>query len=137
MNLESLGLFIITTSILLFASMGCGERGPITFPVIGKVIDKNGKPWNGGTIQFTSIADAKIVATGKINVHGEFQLETHFVNGVKGQTKPGAVEGEHHVMIDKLKLQVSDKEQNAIRPSVIKKTYHVNPTNNEFTIETN
>ena len=123
--------------ILLGMTLGCGESGPVTFPVEGKVLDKNGKPLSGGIIQFTPQVDSKFPATGKINDDGYFRIETHFVNGVKAQIKLGAVEGEHQVIIDLPNIKNDTKGQIAIRPIVMKSTYHVKPTTNEFTIKVN
>ena len=119
--------------LLLSTVIGC-NRGPQTYPVHGKVVNRDGKNWQGGTIQFTSVSDPKIVAKGAIGSDGTFTLQTHFVTGTTARTKVGAVVGEHNVYIDEPAPQTQEGII-VIKPVVVSKTYHVEPKENVFAIQ--
>lgn len=125
-----LRLAILTVAVVV----GC-NRGPRTFPVQGKVVSRGGKAWSGGMIQFTSVADPQVVATGEIQPDGTFRLVTHYAAGTNAKSKPGAVEGEHHIYLDEPLPQVDTDGVVVIRPIVVSKTYRVESKENEFTIE--
>src|SRR5262245_54947309 len=104
---ESLGGTPVTTKLLLrsivlaFASLpatvlaGCGNNIPTTYPVTGKVIYQKGKPVTYGRVEFQSTADPELRATGRIQTDGTFSLTT----SLRGRSAPGAVAGEHKVLI--------------------------------------
>jgi hypothetical protein len=125
----------LCVAVALCLAFGACDRGPQTFPVRGQVVWNGGQPWNGGTVQFTSVADPQQVATGQIGADGSFALVSHFVTGVNARTKPGAVAGEHHVYLDEPAPQVDTDGVVIIKPIVVAKTYLVEPKDNNFTIE--
>jgi hypothetical protein len=73
---------------------------PKTYPVKGKVVQKNGKPFPGGQITFTSVADPELRGYGEIAKDGTFTLGT-IGHTSKGRSKllTGAVEGDFYVNI--------------------------------------
>jgi hypothetical protein len=130
------GVFRPAAAAILLLALGAGcDRGPQTFPVQGKVVWSDGRPWKGGTIQFTDVTNPQQVATGDIGPDGSFTLQTHFVSGVKGQTKPGAVAGEYHVYLDEPLPQVDTDGVVIIKPIVVTQTYKVEAKANDFTIQ--
>jgi hypothetical protein len=87
--------------LLLMAAPGCNaEAMPKTYQVKGKVVYKNGKPYPGGQITFSSVADPELRGYGKIAGDGTFTLATiaHTSRG-RSQTLQGVVEGEFRVNI--------------------------------------
>lgn len=72
--------------------VGCGEQGPEYFPVQGKVIFKqDSSAAQFGRVEFRSQSDPPVIARGKIQKDGSFQLQS---NG-----KRGTVRGMHTVVI--------------------------------------
>ena len=78
-------------SLTLIAS-GCGEEGPKTYPVKGKITHKGGKPVNSGNILFESLSDPKVQASGELQPDGSFEMASNL-------GKPGTIAGEHRVLI--------------------------------------
>lgn len=76
---------------------GCGKKPtlPTLHPVHGKVVTKDGKPANGGVVQFQSLTDSTVSASGVIGPDGTFSIAS-FKGGIRSQ---GAVEGDCRVMI--------------------------------------
>jgi hypothetical protein len=86
--------------VLLLAS-GCGkEEMPKTYAVKGKVVRKNGQPFSGGEIVFTSVTDPELRGYGVIEKDGTFTLGTigHTSRG-RSELLTGAVEGDFYVNI--------------------------------------
>jgi hypothetical protein len=79
-------------AVLTVAAVGCGESGPKLYPVRGKVTYEDGKPVGARSVMFQSVDDPGSVASGELEPDGSFEL--HHVSG-----KPGAVAGNHKVMI--------------------------------------
>jgi hypothetical protein len=78
----------------------CGQRGPQTFPVQGKVVFK-GKGGNvgqlaGGNVRFQSIADPNLTAVGEIADDGSFALGSY----IKDKGYPGVPAGEYKARVD-------------------------------------
>jgi len=73
---------------------------PKTYAVKGKVVQKNGKPFPGGQITFTSVANPELRGYGEIAKDGMFTLDTigHTSKG-RSQLLKGAVEGDFYVNI--------------------------------------
>ncbi|MCI0462758.1 MAG: hypothetical protein L0Z62_37905 [Gemmataceae bacterium] len=128
--------FWITSVVLTLALcsfVGCGPQMPKTYPAKGKVVMKGGKPWTGGEtwITFQLKSDPSLVARGPVEKDGSFTLSTEMF----GKQKPGAVEGEHTVMVDP-PPPPGEALPIISTPYVMTKTYKVEPRdNNEFTIE--
>lgn len=83
----------VASSIALAVVIGCGDPGPKTYPVSGKVINKSGKPVTSGLVLFESLEDPKVQASGDLNRDGSFSLDSNL-------GKPGTVAGKHRVMIE-------------------------------------
>lgn len=88
-------------TLVLFLTAGCSqEELPKTYVVKGKCVLKNGKPFQGGVITFTSIADPELRGYGEIAKDGSFTLDTIALRkNASSEMLPGAVEGEFHVNI--------------------------------------
>src|SRR5262245_52909496 len=88
-------------ALVLLLVAGCSEAMPKTYPVKGKLVLKNGKPYTaGGQITFISVADPEHRGYGTIAKDGTFTLDTigHTSKGRSALLK-GAVEGDFHVNI--------------------------------------
>jgi hypothetical protein len=80
---------------LLFLMTGCGGPGPYSgslYPVTGQVLLSDGKPLEGGSVQFIPVQGG-LPATGTIASDGAFSLRT-------GRTREGAAPGEYKVRIE-------------------------------------
>jgi hypothetical protein len=78
----------------------CGCSGapagiPQTFPVTGKVSQKNGQPFPGGMMEWRLLADPTLTVTALIKDDGTFEVFTL----VKNQKVNGTVPGEFEVTI--------------------------------------
>jgi hypothetical protein len=81
----------------LFSNAGCRKPPetplPKTYPVTGRIVDREGNQLKTGSIQFESIVDVKTQALGKVEPDGSFTMTT-----VVGEAMvPGAIEGPHKV----------------------------------------
>jgi hypothetical protein len=91
------------------------------------VVFPGGRAVHGGGVHFQSQADAAISASGDIGDDGTFVLSS-FVAGVRA---PGAVPGEHRVII----TPPLDMSQHATFPvTIIARPVTVAPGENEFTL---
>lgn len=108
--------------IMLAAACGCGSDLPATYPVKGKVVFKGGKVVADGRIEFHSVADAELVATGDIEPDGSFSLVTF----KRGKQRAGAVEGQHKVVVE------LERPRETI---AVPKLYSVTAQENHLTIE--
>lgn len=81
----------------LWALAGCGEAGPKTYPVNGRVVLDGGNAGDlaGATVEAAQEADNLIRASGVIQSDGTFKLETLH----KGVILRGALEGKYAVRI--------------------------------------
>jgi hypothetical protein len=122
-------------AILLGGLAGC-EQTPQTYPVRGKVVFRDGKPWSGGgRITFQIEGDPASVATGEIHKDSTFTVETHYVTSSgKGKAKPGALAGEHTVTVEE-NFPVEHEGVMRIMPITVPKKYKVQPGDNQFVIE--
>ncbi|MCI0684156.1 MAG: hypothetical protein L0Y71_18765 [Gemmataceae bacterium] len=71
---------VLAVAALALLAAGCGQGGPRTYPVAGKVVFK-GKPGNmrhliGAKVRLQSTSDPSIVAVGAIEDDGSFSLGT-------------------------------------------------------------
>ncbi len=87
-------LTIVTIAIMSFAMWtGCGKSTPPTFPVVGKVVYSDGKPFAGGYIELCPLGgEYRATARGEIQQDGSFELSTFSKND-------GAIEGDHAVLV--------------------------------------
>jgi hypothetical protein len=93
----SLRAAVLAVVVLLAVTVaGCGKGIPRTYPVKGKVVHKGGKPVTYGRVEFQSKAHPELRAAGGIQTDGTFILTTY----LEGKSAPGAVEGEHTVLIE-------------------------------------
>jgi predicted small lipoprotein YifL len=88
---------MITAAVGLFALAGCGESGPKTYPVKGKValIGGDVQKLVGHSVEAALDGDTNVRATGIIGPDGTFTLETL----QDGKIKKGAREGTYRVRI--------------------------------------
>jgi hypothetical protein len=108
---------------------GCGPKDsmPQVYKVTGSVAYKGGKPFTGGSVQFTPVSDTTLSVTGTIEPDGSFTLST-----IKGAAKvSGAPEGEYRVTIQ---LPIP-QDQRATPPIVLPQTLRVEPQDNHFPFE--
>ncbi len=80
--------------LAVLAFSGCGGSGPYSgtlYPTTGQVLLADGKPLNGGSVQFIP-KQGGLPATGKIGPDGTFSLMT--------KAREGAVPGEYKVRIE-------------------------------------
>lgn len=82
-----------TLALACLFQSGCGDPGPKTYPVKGKIINREGKPVKSGMVLFESVDDPKIQASGDLSSDGTFALDSNL-------GKPGTVAGKHRVMIE-------------------------------------
>jgi hypothetical protein len=108
----------------LLVVVGCGSGIPTTYAVKGKVVWKGGKPVDDGRIEFQSLSHDNLRAVGEIEKDGSFTLTTHR----DGRTRPGAVAGEHRVLIE------PDMDDEPALVVILPTPYSVEPRENEFEI---
>lgn len=83
--------------ISLLPSVGCGGGRTPTYPASGKVAFADGKPLQGGTVEFQSISppntgETRVSARGNIQPDGTFKLSTF-------RQDDGAIAGDHRALI--------------------------------------
>ncbi len=114
----------------LIGATGCqgAENMPKTYPVLGTVFYKGGKPLQGGTVQFMSPTDPSLTVVGNIQNDGTFTLST-----IRNQTKvDGAAEGEYRVTI----VPPIPADRKSFQPPMpVPKPYKVEAKENQFQIE--
>ena len=88
-------------TLLLFLVPGCSKEAlPKTYVVQGKVILKNGKPFKGGEITFSSVKNPEHRGYGTIETDGTFTLDTVALrSNATSEMLKGGVEGEFIVSI--------------------------------------
>lgn len=115
----------------LCAWSGCAYS-PTTHPVSGKVVQKNGKTWSGGTITFQLDEDPALNATGDIQKDGSFSLTTHYVSRSSGASKPGAPVGVYSVTVEPF---YGDELPTRIKGSSVTEKFTVKEGDNTFVVE--
>ncbi len=102
---------------------------PKTYPVRGKLVTKEGKPFTGGVgIMFRPIGNHELQAYGEVAEDGTFTLHTlgHTKNA-RPKKLDGGIEGEFQIQIE--------PPMGKGRPFWLSKTYRIEPNaQNEFTI---
>jgi hypothetical protein len=117
---------VLAAALILMATEGCNSAMPRTYPVKGRVVWKGGKAVRWGRIEFQSLSDATVRATGWLGEDGTFALTTHR----EGRKAPGAIEGAHKVVIE-----TSPVEEKPPLVIEVETPYTVKPEENDFTIE--
>jgi hypothetical protein len=84
---------LLCGSVLLCATVGCGEKNPLMTPAGGTVL-LDGKPLEGATVNFMGEGAAR-AASGVTDASGKFSLTTFEPND-------GAAPGKHIVTISKI-----------------------------------
>lgn len=121
--------------VVLCGVAGCGEAGPKTYPVKGKVVLANAedqKRLEGQGVEFQSTTEPNTRGFGQLQADGSFTLTTYRL----GLTAPGAVEGTHKV---RLQIDVGDDEADRARRKkwpVAKKYTRFETTGWEVTVPT-
>ncbi len=82
----------LSLCVLVSCTLGCGEAGPKTYPVTGKVTI-GGEPADGLQITFEPADNTMEIASGNVGADGTYTLYT----GVSG--KPGAMPGKYTVLL--------------------------------------
>lgn len=134
---------LLPAVVIMTALVGCGTKHDATYPVSGKVVFDDGKPFTaGGVVMFESIAvgDQPVyTAAGAIAADGTFRISTF-------QEGDGAVAGEHRVLVrakrdadDFGKLGVVQPSKAVIAPrfenyETSGLAFTVEPSVNEFTV---
>jgi hypothetical protein len=125
-------LLVLGLALLLGPGAGCHPPAthPKTYAAKGKVVYKDGRPMDGGFIEFRGISDAMLRANGDIQPDGSFTLLTP----TERERLPGAQPGEYAVMI--IPKQEGDQTQQTMLPPInVPGTYKIKPEeNNDFTI---
>ena len=81
-------------AIWLATLAGCSGNGLATYPVEGRVKFPDGKPLQGGIVQFQPIGDqeGKISSRGRIQQDGTYRMSTF-------EAEDGTIAGEHRVLV--------------------------------------
>ncbi|MEX0792848.1 MAG: hypothetical protein WD045_06900 [Pirellulaceae bacterium] len=97
MRTESRAVLLVVgclMAILPLGLAGCGETGPATYPVSGRVVLPDGTPATHGIVEFRTTREDETV----INAHGQIQSDGTFHVSTYGDND-GAVPGEHQVIL--------------------------------------
>jgi hypothetical protein len=119
-------VFLLGVAVLV---VGCNSSAglPKTYPAGGSVVYKGGQPMKGGSIQFSSLANAELRIIGPIGDDGTFKLET-----VRDRARAdGAPEGEYQVMV----IPPLQGDHKGSPPIILPRPYKVEPKENQFKIE--
>lgn len=116
--------------LLASALLGCGSGQrvappPPTHKTEGVVLKKDGKPVNGGSVEFRSVQTPEFVSLGDVGQDGRFTLRT--MGG--SQDVAGAQEGENTVTYTP---PLNDKGET--NPVVLTKTYAIKAGDNNITV---
>ena len=87
--------------LVFLLAPGCSkEELPKTYAINGKAVRKDGKPFPGGFVTFTSVTNPELRGYGTIEKDGTFTLATIALRSdASSERLPGAVEGEFYVNI--------------------------------------
>lgn len=89
-------LFSFAVVLFWTALAGCGQKGPVLYPVTGKVTGADGKPLEHASVVFHPVdtSDPNAVKPrGKVGADGTFTLTTHTAGD-------GAPAGEYRVTVE-------------------------------------
>ncbi len=89
--------------LAVIAFTGCGNSGPRTYRIPGKLVYDDGTPVTGASVVLqTTVKDQAVVARGMATPEGKFELTT-FTEG------DGVVAGEHQVSISPVPIPEGTK----------------------------
>jgi hypothetical protein len=83
---------------VLLATLGCGQDGPKTYPVNGKVVYKGQGDvarLEGGEVHFESVSEPRVTASGEIGRDGAFAVWCY----LEGKDREGVPAGEYRVCV--------------------------------------
>ena len=88
---------MLSICLAMMFSLGCEKESnvPPTFPVVGTVVDSEGNPQSGGSIELVAKENQDLLATSNIAEDGSYELST-YLNGEKAE---GAIAGDHSVTV--------------------------------------
>ncbi len=118
----------MVSALALCAIWGCSGAAdiPQTFPVTGKVSDKDGHPFPGGVMQWHLLADPTLTVNALIKDDGTFEVFTLYNNRKLTGTVPGEFEVTIHPRV------TGSRAEAAYRPA---RRFLVTAGKNEFDIE--
>lgn len=96
MSWSSLTRRAAVATVLLFALIGCGQKGPVLHPVTGKITSSDGKPLERATVVFHPVGTTDpnaVKPRGTVGADGTFAL-TSYTSG------DGAPSGEYRVTVE-------------------------------------
>ena len=124
--------FGIVAALLLIA-VGCNRESalPKTYPGTGNVVYHDGKPMQGGSLQFTSASDPLLRVVGENKNDGTFTLRTVKENAHGA----GVPEGEYRVIVQPPALESGGGIQGKSQPAIsLPDTFKVEAKENTFKI---
>ena len=101
---------LVLSAFAAIAAGGCSSKGPKLYPVKGRVTFADGRPVQGGTIEFTSTAE-RSSSIGQIQQDGTFRLTTN-------EEGDAALPGPHIVIITQGYVPLSSKPAHFHGPRV-------------------
>jgi hypothetical protein len=113
----------IVAVLAAVAIIGCSNApprdAPTTYPVTGVVLQGDGSPFAGGTLEFRPKNSSNVNTIGDIDETGHFALRTLLADG----KVDGAPEGDYQVTITPL----SQSQDQQMQSYVLKKTVKIRP----------
>jgi hypothetical protein len=118
---------------LLGVAVGCSREPafPKTYPTTGKVVYRDGRPMEGGSLQLTTASDPLLRVVGEIKNDGTFTLRT-----VKENAHGGGVPlGEYKILVQPPALESGGGVQGKSQPAIsLPDTFKVEAKENTFHI---
>ena len=115
--------------VFLSALLGCGGETVTALPtqkIEGAVVQKNGKPFPGGTIEFRNAKDPSFGTMGKVTEDGAFTLNTIAGNR---QTAGGIPEGDYTVTVTP-----TPNAKGETQPQTLTKPYAIRAGDTKITV---
>lgn len=97
MTAKHLSRWLVSTALLLFATLGCQKNTTKTYAVTGQVLYKDGTPLKEGSVRFSSAADPLLIIAGPVSENGSFTVNTVLPDGTR---VPGTIAGDHAINVD-------------------------------------
>jgi len=129
MPIERFPQIVALLVVAVLSAGGCGDSSPappLTWRVAGTVLDEDGRPLDGGIIQFLSQRDPTLNMSSVIQPDGSFELQTIHGN----ENLHGAIKGPCQVMVTPPIVAVEVPEV-----IVLSETYHIAEDENHFVIQ--
>ena len=100
---------------------------PVTYPVTGSVLSEQGKPYEGGALQFQPENNEDLTVLGEIEKDGTFHLRT-----IQGSRRAdGAPAGSYRVTI---RPPISRDQRAPFAEFTVPKTFQIEPGENQLEI---